>query len=186
MTFLGQWKTRMSNKLYIGTKVLSGLMIIMLVIFQVWIWVDPISMSAIADTTGVTQYISDPLTLPWWQWSLGFISTAIPMACLITVLYSLLNLVRHFETDEWFNSISVILLRRIGIALIAYSITDFIFSETILTLVLTITNEPGERLFSVALSSYQIIALIGAMLALIIAEAFERAQRQSEELQQII
>ncbi len=176
----------MSNKLYMSTKILSGLMINMLAIFQIWLWIDPNSMATIADTTNVTQYISDPLTLPWWQWSLGFISTGVPTACLITVLYSLLNLVRHFETGEWFDNISVTLLRRIGIALIAFTITNFIFDETILTLVLTMTKELGERLIILTLSSYQIIALIGAMLALIIAEAFERAQRQSEELQQII
>ncbi len=80
---------------------------------------------------------------------LAFLVTLIPNLFSVLALYFLARLFRRFEQMEFFSQSTVGNLRKIGFSLLAGQIAHP-FYTALISLVLTVSNPPGQRLIAVA------------------------------------
>lgn len=124
-------------------------------------------------------------SLALWQKILGFFVTCLPAFFLLWALYSLKRLVSALKEGKWFEENSETLCRQFGSAMLWY-VGAQILHRTLLVLVLTATNPPGERELTIALTNHDLIALLPAIFAMIFAHLVGLSRAQHEELKQIV
>lgn len=166
-------------------KAIIFLSVVILSVFTVWRWLFPESLSLIDGGLGLIDEYGGMERLSWWQRLAGFATDAIPAALMITALVRLHGLLRAIEVGNWFDEACESAFRSIGHLMLWHALAAWLH-DTVLILVLTGANEPGQRVLSVSVASGDFLALIPALMALVIAEMVRRARAQRDELNQII
>ncbi|WP_417458789.1 hypothetical protein [Kordiimonas sp.] len=149
-----------------------------------WMWLDPNSYSYL-DTNVLVEKYGGFERLEPWQRVLGFIVTLIPGLLFSMALWSLLPLIRSAESGNWFNISSEHYCIKAGKLLLWHAFANWI-SQTLLVLVLTANNSPGERILMMAVRSGDLLGLIPALMALAIAHMMRVGREQREELNEIV
>lgn len=119
------------------------------------------------------------------QTILGFLVMLIPKIVLMWAFVLLLRLCNSFASGDWFNSQTEAFCEQIGRWMIAYAALAVVH-RSLLSLVVTMNNPPGERELTISISTNDLMALLPALLALIIGHMVGIAKRQREELNEII
>lgn len=132
----------------------------------------------LADYGGVSQ-------LERWQQILGFFVAFLPSAILCWALVLVLKLINLLQEGKWFDQASEALCRTFSKVMLWFVVIQFLH-RTLLVLVITITNPPGERHLAVNFSSDDLFALVPVVFALVFAHIISLAREQRDELRQII
>lgn len=158
--------------------------IIVVIAPVIWMWLDPNSYNYLDRNILVEQY-GGFQALAWWQRLLGFLVTLVPGLLFSTALFSLLPLIRSAESGNWFDSASERHCIRAGKLLLWHAFASWI-SQTLLVIILTSSNEAGERALMISVRSDDLLGLIPALMALAIAHMMRVGRQQREELNEII
>lgn len=150
-----------------------------------WLWIAPEGLRMLgADLSRIESYgpIED---LPTWQRVGGFLTDAVPAALLVYALWQILLMIKEIEHGRWFEEVSEKACRRAGI-LMLWGVLAHFLNETVMALILTASREPGQRELVISVSSDQLLGLVPALMALVIAQMLRLARAQRDELNQII
>ncbi len=124
-------------------------------------------------------------TLLLWQKILGFFVAALPVTILCWALLLALKLVNFLKAGLWFDERCETLCRSFSKVMLWFVLLQFIH-RTLLVLVITATNPPGEKQLLISISTEDIFALVPVVFALIFAHIISLAREQREELKQIV
>jgi len=115
----------------------------------------------------------------------GFAVSMVPMAVLLVLLSDAFLLFDGYRRGEIFTDAAPARLRRIGLCMIALAVLRPL-TATVLGVVLTAGNPPGERFLSIGLSmdDYMIGAFGGLILA--IGHVMVEAKRLADETREIV
>lgn len=161
------------------------LLILLVFAATLWFWTDPETIRTLgADMSLVDKYGGFDSLAPW-QWITGFLIDLLPVLFLTYALWRLHGLLLLIEEGRWFDPLSEQTCLVIGRSMLLYLLTSFL-NETLLILMLTITNAPGKKELSISLSSDVILGLVPALMAFVIAQLLRVAREQRDELNQII
>jgi Protein of unknown function (DUF2975) len=149
----------------------------------IWIWFSPAAIETLVlPGLGLKEI---PVTLDVWTRTMGFAVCTMPMAVLVWLLYHAYALFDGYRLGHLFTDEAPVRLRRIGLSLLALAFLRPV-TATLLGVVLTLSNPPGQRLFAVGISiDDYIIAAIGGLL-LSIGHVMVEAKRLSDENRQIV
>lgn len=176
--------TVIEKKLRLLRVVISVLMVI-IIFSHIWLWLWPESFGLFSNGNSiVTNYVGMD-RLSTLQRTGGFLVTLLPRAVLIFVLWNLYRLTRLLSVGQWFDQSCETICRRVGKLLFIYIGTNII-QRTLLVLVITATNPPGEKQLAVQFSSDDVAMLMPALLALIISHMIQLARAQQDELREIV
>jgi len=150
----------------------------------IWKWTDPASFS-VFNKDDIVEAYGGYARLALWQRFAGFSVNALPQACLAYALYCLWRLIQQLEAGDWFGQKNESFWRAIGQAMLWYAVANWL-GETLLILVLTATNGPGHRELTVSISNYDVLGLIPALMAFVIARMVSLARAQRDELNEIV
>ncbi|SDE17622.1 MULTISPECIES: DUF2975 domain-containing protein [Kordiimonas] len=177
----------MNNKLLSLTllKWIIWFSITLIITFNVWIWVDPSALSHLGAEKRLIDNYGGISGMVLWQRIAGFVVDALPAGLLIAALASLIGLIRQLEAGNWFAEASERALARVGHLMLWYLLASFL-NDTLLVLIATATNPPGERALAISLSSDTVLGLVPALMALVIARMVRLAREQRDELNQIV
>jgi Protein of unknown function (DUF2975) len=149
----------------------------------IWVWFSPTAVETlVVPRLGLEGM---PVTLDVWTRTIGFAVCMLPMAVLVWLLYHAYALFDGYRLGHVFTDEAPIQLRRIGLSLLALAFLRPV-TATLLGVVLTLSNPPGQRLLSIGISiDDYIIAAIGGLL-LSIGHVMVEAKRLADENRQII
>jgi hypothetical protein len=149
----------------------------------IWVWLSPSAVETlVVPRLGLEGM---PVTLDVWTRTMGFAVCMLPMAVLVWLLYHAYALFDGYRLGHLFTDEAPLRLRRIGLSLLALALLRPV-TATLLGVVLTLSNPPGQRLFSIGISiDDYIIAAIGGLL-LSIGHVMVEAKRLADENRQII
>lgn len=122
----------------------------------------------------VTQHLSG------WTRFFAFLSDLIPLAALIYGLRRLRDLFQYYENGLIFTEQNVACFRSLGRTLIAWVICDVV-RNSLLSIVLTLGNPPGQRLLTIGFYSADFIGIFVGIIILIIAWVMDEARKIKEE-----
>jgi hypothetical protein len=116
---------------------------------------------------------------------LGFLVSMIPLSVLFYALHQAYELFDGYRRGNVFSDDAPVRLRRIGFAMIALALLRPL-DNTLLGLVLTVSNAPGARILAIGLNidDYMIAAFGGLILA--IGHAMFEAARMADDHRQIV
>jgi len=143
-----------------------------------WVWLDPDHVnSLIVSRIGI---VGVPVNLDGMTRAAGFAVSMVPMLVLFFILHQAYALFDAYRVGNVFSADAPVRLRRIGLGMILLGALRPI-TLTVLGIVLTIANPPGQRILSVAISidDYMIAAFGGLILA--IGHVMAEAKRLSDE-----
>lgn len=124
-------------------------------------------------------------TTSWLERLGGFALSLIPAGLGAAALMALARVFGHFARGAIFGLPAIDGLRRVGWFLVAATLARIIVTP-LLTVLVTIDNPPGERIFSVSLDSNDVLALLAAVTVLVIAWVMSEARRNADDLAQIV
>lgn len=148
-----------------------------------WVWLTPSWVEAyVLPHLGVQGV---PVALDGWTRLTAFVASMISMAVLLSLLHQAYALFDAFRLGHVFTTDAPVRLRRIGSCIVALAILRPI-TATLLGLILTLGNPPGQRILALSLSidDYMIAALGGLVLA--IGHVMTEAARMAEDHRQIV
>jgi hypothetical protein len=90
-----------------------------------------------------------------------------------------------YERGQVFSSASIFLLRRLAASLLTLAFLNLV-TRSLVSVVLSMNNPPGERTLTVTLSSNDVALLIFGGLLLVIAHIMIEASRLENEYKQIV
>lgn len=111
---------------------------------------------------------------------LAFLVCLIPNVFTVLALYFLANLFRLFEGMEFFSQHSVGALRRIGFSLLAGQLTFPIYTA-LLSLTLTISNPPGQRVIAAHFGAAEFNWTALAIVIIVISWIMDEGRKLQEE-----
>lgn len=132
----------------------------------------------------LTQY-GGVSQLETWQQILGFFVTVMPAALLCWALFLVLKLIDLLQVGKWFDEVTEGLCRKFSKTLLWFAVLQFLH-RTLLVLVITITNPPGERQLAINFSTDDVFAMVAVVFALIFAHFIALAREHRDELKQIV
>ncbi len=110
----------------------------------------------------------------------AFLVSLIPNAFSVLALYFLAKLFRLFEEMEFFSQHSVGTLRRIGFSLLAGQLTFPIYTA-LLSLTLTLSNPPGQRVIAVSFGTAEFNWTALALVIILISWIMDEGRKLQEE-----
>ena len=123
--------------------------------------------------------------LALWQQTLVFMLLEWPAILLCMGLWHLLALIGLLRKEQWFDEACEHHCKRFG-RLMAWFILAQVMHRTLIVLAITITNAPGERQLTLAISSNDLFAALPALFALVFAQLVAHGRAQREELSEIV
>jgi hypothetical protein len=150
----------------------------------IWMWVHPASYGLFGDTGIMARYGGIEALVPWQRMA-GFAVSALPQAFLVYALVMLLRILEPIKAGDWFARESEAACSRIGKAMLWYVLFQWLM-DTFLVLVVTYTNEPGHRQLVISVSNHEVLGLVPALMAFVIAQLLRLARQQREELNEIV
>ncbi len=118
--------------------------------------------------------------LPFRHLVLGYLVNMVQMGVVIYGLINLRRLFRLYEQGLIFESENVLCLRQVGKAIIVWAVAET-FVNSVLGIVLTLHNPPGQRLLQVGVSSAQALLLFGGFMVLTIAWVMDEGRKIQAE-----
>jgi len=115
----------------------------------------------------------------------GFFTTMIPTAFNMLTFFFLARLFKLYETFEFFSFRCVRCIRNLGITILTCQIV-YPFYFALLSLALTISNPPGERMIAVSLGSEQIYLMIVAGAIILASWIMDEGRKLQEEQESVI
>jgi|GEM_PF-1379286 len=161
------------------------LSIFVIALFTFWRWLHPDSLRVISGRIELIDTYGGMERLALWQKVAGFTIDAIPAALLIWALFQLLFVLRLMREEIWFDERTEKSFTIAGRSMLWFVLASWL-NETLLVLIMTANNPPGERMLVVSASSNELLSLVPALMALVIARMIRLAREQREELNQII
>lgn len=169
---------------------LSALMCVVVVVGGVlaelalaWVWLSASRVETlVAPRLGLTGYT---VTLDVSTRLAGFALSMIPMCVLFIMLHQAFRLFDAYRAGHVFTEMAPIRLRRIGLCMLGLAALRPI-TATLLGLLLTLANPPGQRILAIGLSidDYMIAAFGGLILA--IGHVMAEAKRLADDHEQIV
>ncbi|MFW5735408.1 MAG: DUF2975 domain-containing protein [Oceanidesulfovibrio sp.] len=111
---------------------------------------------------------------------LGFGVSAVPLALTCAMLWNLARLFGGYARHEVFTTQSVRRIRRVGVLLLVRELLSP-FVGAAMTIALTLSNPPGQRMVSVGLESSNITMLVTALMIIVVAQIMDQARELHEE-----
>jgi Protein of unknown function (DUF2975) len=149
----------------------------------IWIWVSPAAVETLVVPGLGLQDM--PVTFDVWTRTMGFAVCTVPMTVLVWLLYHAYALFDGYRLGHLFTDEAPVRLRRIGLSLLALALLRPV-TATLLGVVLTLSNAPGQRLLAIGISiDDYIIAAIGGLL-LSIGHVMVEAKRLADDNRQIV
>lgn len=148
-----------------------------------WVWLTPSWVEAYVVPHLSVQGV--PVALDHTTRLVAFAASMVPMAVLLYLLHQAYLLFDAFRLDNVFTTDAPIRLRLIGTCIVALAILRPL-TATLLGLILTWGNPPGQRILALSLSidDYMIAALGGLVLA--IGHVMAEAARIADDNRQIV
>lgn len=112
----------------------------------------------------------------------AFAASTVPLLIELFIYYSLIQLFRLYEQGKIFAQENVMILRRIGLVLVARQLLNPIY-EAIMGLILTWHNPPGHRFAAVTFDQTNFAMLLTALLVLLISWIMMEGCKLREEQQ---
>ena len=116
---------------------------------------------------------------------MGFIVSLLPNAVIIYGIVKLRRLFSLYEKGMIFSKDNVGCFRGMGWALIVLVVAGTV-SSTLLSVVLTFANPPGQRMFTVGIGSGDFTTLVLGLAVLLVSWAMDEGRRIAEEQEQFI
>ncbi len=111
---------------------------------------------------------------------IGFLISALPVALLVYLFYTLSKLFHFFRAGEIFSLIVVNVIKRIGYLLLAYEIVDTLF-DGLMAVAMTWDNPPGHRYIELTFSGVNGAMMLTAVIVLLVSGIMAEACKLSEE-----
>jgi Protein of unknown function (DUF2975) len=149
----------------------------------IWVWLSPGTVEMfMVPRLGLG---AAPVALDGWTRLAGFLVCMVPMAVLGYLLHQAYELFDSYRLGNVFTATAPVRLRRIGFCMVALAILRPL-TATLLGLLLTMVNPPGQRILAIGLSldDYMIAAFGGLILA--IGHVMVEAKRLADENRQIV
>jgi hypothetical protein len=149
----------------------------------IWVWLSPSLVGTlVVPRLGLSAY---SVTLDGWTRTAGFAVCMLPMAVLGWLLYQAFELFDAYRRGDVFTASAPIRLRCIGQSMVALAVLRPV-TATLLGIVLTLSNPPGQRIVSIGFSiDDYMIALFGG-LVLAIGHVMVAAKRLADDNRQIV
>lgn len=158
--------------------------LVLLPIITVLSWVfyeDLIALGGMQSVNDVAlSGLNIPETLPTVSRMLAMAVSMIPMVIDMLTLFFLYKLFGIYAEGRVFTSSSVGYIRRIGITLLIGQALHPVH-EALLTLALTFTNPPGQRMIHIGFSSANFSEILIAVMIIVVAWIMDEGRRLSEE-----
>ena len=110
----------------------------------------------------------------------GFVIDLIPDTFSIVALFYLANLFKLYGQMEFFDSANIRCIKKMGITLFAQQIVYPIY-RALYSLIVTISNPPGERMIMAAYGSTQIKLIVLSLIIFLLARIMEEGRHLQEE-----
>ena len=133
----------------------------------------------------MAMLVLDPAALPLWQRLGALLLSSIPLLVISRGLLHLRALFQGYASGIYFSPQSATHMGGLGHCVALWVLCDFL-CEPLLTVWLTFTQPPGERLLSVSLEPSAIVALFLAACVVVIARILRRASDLHAENQQFV
>lgn len=119
-------------------------------------------------------------SLSSWSLFLGFTVSLIPLTVALYAMAILAKLFGLYEQAVIFSRDNVLLFRRLGYALIAWVVASMLFT-TLISMVLSFGNPPGQRLVVAEFSVSEFTMLIMAFIVLLISWVMDEGRKLQDE-----
>ncbi|BDM62917.1 membrane protein [Shewanella sp. NFH-SH190041] len=126
----------------------------------------------------VDQYTSIPLSAQTKL--LAVICSLMLYGILFYAFKQLIQLFSHYEQGEIFTQANTRIYRKLGLTIFYWVIGEIIYNA-LMSIILTINNPIGERIFSIGISSMNLLTIILGFTVTIIAWVMQEAQQIAEE-----
>ena len=127
------------------------------------------------------EYVATPnKMLPMSVRIAGILITMIPAVIFIFANKILISLSNFYEGGEYFTSKNVLCFKKLGKIVIAWAFIDILI-RTLLTLVITLINPPGQRMLTIGIGSFQFSSLMIGVIILLISNVMDEARIMKEE-----
>lgn len=156
-----------------------------------WLWPN---LSSIESGYGFSFGLSDRMipalgidvgALPWWQTLGAMVISGLPLLVLALGLYQLYLLFTCYGRGDYFTAASALHLGKVGKAVALWVVLAFL-CEPLLSLWLTMTAPPGQRMVSLSLQPSAFVALFIAASIVLIARILGAASKVADENKQFI
>lgn len=173
------------GKNLLALRILIIILILMMTSLHSLYWLYPSTLSGLVTTHDIVDQFGGFERLNNQQKILSFIVTMASVAFLCWAMILTYRLTLRIGKQEWFDSRTEKLCLQLGKTLFIYTLARML-ENTLLILILTMTNPEGERALAITISSSHVVVLIPAFLSIIAAQMVKAGRLQKEELQQII
>ena len=147
-----------------------------------WFYFEDLKAFGFSDRFGGIDLNSLPLQLPLPLSARFFAmaASALPLAVDMVIVYLLIKLFNLYARGKIFTANNVRLIRWIGYTiLIGQAISPV--HQALLTLALTISNPPGQRMISIGLDNQNLFAIVSAVIIILVAWIMDEGRRLQEE-----
>jgi hypothetical protein len=110
----------------------------------------------------------------------GFMADLIPDAFSIAALFYLANLFKLYGQMEFFGPANIRYIKKMGVALFVQQMVFPIYSA-LYSLILTISNPPGQRMISTGFGSTQIKLIVLSLIIFLLARIMEEGRHLQEK-----
>ncbi len=110
----------------------------------------------------------------------GFLAGMLPLSVVSIIILTLIKLLKLYENGDIFTEKNVRYYKKLGKLIIIWSVVNFIY-RTLIALILTLPNQPGNRILQLSLESSDAVTVIIGIIALIIANVMEYGKTIEEE-----
>lgn len=111
---------------------------------------------------------------------LAFLLSLLPLGVVVFGLITLRRLFRLYEKGIVFSKANVNYIRRLGHVLLLWVLASMLFT-TLIGLVVTYANPPGQRLLVVSLDLFDMTALISGAVVLLISWVMDEGRKLEDE-----
>ncbi len=149
----------------------------------VWLWASPMAVQTILAPRldlGAVPVALDALTR-----LAGFTISLVPMSVLFYLLFQVDRLFAGYRQGQIFTQEPPLRLSRIGLALLTLAVLRPA-TATLLGLVLTASNVPGERILAIGIAIEDVMLIVFSGLILAIGQVMAEGQRLADDHRQII
>lgn len=133
--------------------------------------------AAVVPRVGLTGY---PVTLDGLSRTLGILISAVPLAIIAYGLNEVRLIFRDFGEGETVSQTLAQRLERFGAAVALQALVNPVVA-TLLGLVLTLGNPPGQRVLAISLASHDVVSVLVGLLVIGVGAVMREAARIAQE-----
>lgn len=116
---------------------------------------------------------------------LGFAAHLFPLSVIMFGLYNLIKLFSLYERGIVFDSKNVLIIRRLGYAMILWFFSLIIYSAFV-SIALTLHNPPGQRMLVIDVSLLNFSSMFIGLVLLALAKVMQKGQELTNEYAKVI